>query len=122
MDDRPKYDTFLTRGDCFDFSLTYKADGTVVNLAGYSSAMTIYWKYIKPGTKRVYIEGKYEIVGTITAVVGLIEFHADAVDTEDLPIINTAQYQVHLTAPDGCTSTILVGAVKIFKNLFEAIS
>lgn len=113
----PTYKIALRRGDCFDFSLTYKADGDLVDLTGYSAEMSIYWPRQADGFVAAP-EGNLVIAATITALSGLMDFHVDEVTS--VPQVNRAAYQVRLTDPDDHVTTILSGPVDILPDLFEA--
>lgn len=119
MPTRPQYDTYLTKGDCFDFSLIYKANGSVVDLTGYTAAMAIAWSYER-GVAKVTTNGQLILAGTIVAAEGKISFHATAAQTAALPKISKAEYQVRIADPGGCLSTILSGNLTIYKSDFEA--
>ena len=119
MSDRPRYDTYLTKGDCFDFSLTYAAAGTIVDLTGYDAEMAIQYTYER-GLGRVKVTDSLLLIGTIIAVEGKISFHATAAQTDALPKVSQAEYQIRITDPDGCVTTLLSGYLSIFKNNFEA--
>lgn len=118
MSDRSRYDTYLTKGDCFDLSLIYKANGSVVDLTGYSAQMAIAWSYER-GPAKTVTNGSLVLVGTIIAGDGKISFHATSDQTRAIPKISNAEYQVRITNPTGCLSTILVGNLSIYKSDFE---
>lgn len=118
MPDRPRYDTYLTKGDCFDLSLVYKANGSVVDLTGYTAQMAIAWSYER-GPAKVITNGSLILSGTIVAAEGKISFHATSAQTATFPKISKADYQVRITDPGGCISTILYGNLSIYKSDFE---
>ncbi|MBB6299889.1 hypothetical protein [Rhizobium leucaenae] len=119
MPTRPRYDTYLIKGDCFDFSLTYKAAGVVVDLTGYTAEMAIQYTYER-GLGRVKVTDVLVLAGTIVGADGTISFHATATQTDELPKVSTADYQIRITDLDGCVTTILSGTMTIYKNQFEA--
>ncbi|WP_028752715.1 hypothetical protein [Rhizobium leucaenae] len=115
---RPRFDTYLTKGDCFDFSLTYTAAGSVVDLTGYGAQMSIQYTYER-GLGRVKVTDNLVLDGTIVAAEGKISFHATATQTDALPKISQAEYQIRITDLDGCITTLLSGFVAIYANKFE---
>ncbi|KEA07469.1 hypothetical protein [Rhizobium rhizogenes] len=118
MPTRPRYDTYLTKGDCFDFSLTYAAAGVVVNLTGYTAEMSIQYTFER-GLGRVKVTDSLLLTGDIVAAEGKISFHATAAQTDAMPKISQAEYQIRITDPSGCVTTLLSGNLSIFKNNFE---
>ncbi len=119
MATRPRYDTYLTKGDCFDFSLTYRAAGVVVDLTGYTAEMAIQYTYER-GLGRVKVTDSLVLIGAIVGAEGKISFHATAAQTDALPKISTAEYQIRITDLEGCKTTALSGTMAIYKNQFEA--
>lgn len=119
--DRASYDTFINRGDCFDFSLTYTGDDGPTDLTDFTAEMVVYWSYQIGKITKKQISGSVTMPGVIaTPVNGTITFHMIADDTDALPTTWQAAYQIRLIDSDGCKTTVLVGNLNIFKNLFEA--
>lgn len=124
---RASYEVKMTRGDCFDLTITYKANDVVVDLIGYSAEMAIVWVAGFTGRRGAsdsvsWRAGGTSVVGAITTPTsGQIAFHMTAAETAAMPPISGATYQVRLTGPDGCITTILGGSVKVYRDLFEEV-
>ncbi len=118
MPNRPRYDTYLTRGDCFDFSMTYRAGGMLVDLTGYTAKMSIQYTYER-GLGRVKVTDYLLLDGTISLPDGKISFHATAAQTDAVSQVSQSEYQIRITDPSGCVTTLLSGYMQIFKNNFE---
>lgn len=126
---RASYEVEMTRGDCFDFEITYKANGAAVNLTGYSAEMAIAWvagfagqSRRGPVDTRQWRAGSATVAGTIaTPTSGQIAFHMTASETAAMPPTSDATYQIRLTGAGGCITTILGGRVKVYRDLFEEV-
>lgn len=122
---RQSYELSLTRGDCFDLDLIYKADGVAVDLSGHTAEMAIVWPAGFTGQRKgaadstSWDSGRLSLNAVIDAPNGKISFQMGQVDTGNLPPISEATYQVRLTKAGGCTTTILTGRIRVGQNLFE---
>ncbi|RVI06484.1 hypothetical protein CN205_13940 [Sinorhizobium meliloti] len=121
------YKIYLMPGDCFDVALTYKADGTAVDLTGYSAEMAIAWPEGFTGKRGSVGSISWRAGGVIVPgeisnpSSGQISFHMDADETSSIPPVGTAAYQVRITAEGGCADTILCGNVKVYRDVFEDV-
>lgn len=127
MSNSDSYNIALRRGDKFDLSLTYKSDGSPVNLTGYSAEMVISWPAFRPTDAAPVDAGEINLTSsggdiTITAADGLIAAHMDAPDTLDVPVgAPIVRYQLRIFTTTDDKQTLLAGEVSVLDDVFELV-
>lgn len=118
MAGRDTYDTFLTRGDSFDLSATYKTNGAVVNLTGFTAEIALKWK-VKALNASGYTYANFTKAATVTAATGGVAVNLTPAETAALPKVSEIQYQLRIKNGTSVVTTILGGTITVHANLFE---
>lgn len=118
------YRPAFRRGDRFDFSIRYLADGTPVNLTGFSAEMIITWPAWRSSTRIIDAGSVLMTTGTgeitLGGALGTIDAHLDADETDAVPFAGPPvawQMRIYSTALN--KETVLSGELLVLNNLFE---
>lgn len=106
------YNLDVIQGSTFSAQLSLKqADGTAVDLEGYSVRGHIKYKY---GTNVVLLDLEPAVVttGGFTAASGVVNITLDAIDTAALPVM-MGVYDIETFNNDGEVNKVLDGKVRI---------
>ncbi len=118
------YRPSLRRGDQFDMAITYLAEGSPVNLTGFSAEMIISWPAFRSAARRLdagtvlMTNGTGEI--TLGGVLGTIDVHLDADKTDVVPFAGPqVKWQLRIFSTATNKETVLAGEVRVLDNLFD---
>jgi hypothetical protein len=125
-----QYTPKLVQGDTFDFQATYKADGSAVDLTGYTAEMVFTWSAFRYSDRPAIAAG--ELMATVTVPnpeTGVILAHIDADDTGLIPASGVnrvgpvVHYQLRIAAGDATpTVTLLQGSADVAPNYFDLVT
>lgn len=115
-----EYRISLRQGDQFNFQATYKAEGVVVDLTGYTAEMVITWPTFRDDRGVMVDAGEVNLTMDALGSDGVIGAHLTAEQTETLPAGKSMRWQLRITS-GGDPTTIIAGRAVAEPNLFDLV-
>ena len=113
MSDGPLHNFSTFKGNCLPIAVTYLANDVAVDLTGYSATLVL-----RQGvTVLLTLTSPTRI--TLGGTLGTLDAELTAAETLTLPLGEFTDYELRITDPAGCKTTILYVMIDVHESAIE---